>query len=379
MKKILFVSTASRLWAGGVYYVKNVVYSMFLNKNIVNHFEIHILVDDYHKDVFQDFETKAIVHTYKYKNDILLFIRIILLYYLNGISFVYGIPMRRLAKLGIKGAYWIPDFQHNVYPDFFKPEEIVYRNEHFKRILENSKNTVVLSSNSAYVDAKKYYDVRTNRIFIVHFVSYLDDVIKNIDEIGEERILTKYNLNDKKYVYIGNQFWKHKNHIAVAKAIRILSDKIGLDELDVVFVFTGDLNDYRNPEYIKELDMEFKCIRENKKHLLFLGFLPRIDQICIMKNSVFVIQPSLFEGWGTVLEDCKALDKIVLLSDIDVHREQKYDRCILFDPHDYNQLANIIYNEVKDNHHRNINFRRELVKRNAERYSLEIERMLTTM
>ena len=35
------------------------------------------------------------------------------------------------------------------------------------------------------------------------------------------------------------------------------------------------------------------------------------------------MQPSLCEGWGTVLEDAKVLDKAVLLSDIPVHREQK--------------------------------------------------------
>lgn len=54
-----------------------------------------------------------------------------------------------------------------------------------------------------------------------------------------------------------------------------------------------------------------------------LGFVERTEQLCIMKNAAFIVQPSLCEGWGTVLEDAKVLDKAVLLSDIPVHREQK--------------------------------------------------------
>ena len=61
-----------------------------------------------------------------------------------------------------------------------------------------------------------------------------------------------------------------------------------------------------------------------------------------MKNARFIVQPSLCEGWGTVLEDAKVLDKSVLLSDIPVHREQKNEKCILFDPHRPEELADLI-------------------------------------
>ena len=58
-----------------------------------------------------------------------------------------------------------------------------------------------------------------------------------------------------------------------------------------------------------------------------------------MKNAQFMVQPSLCEGWGTVLEDAKVLDKVVLLSNIPVHQEQQNRKCILFDPHDPGDLA----------------------------------------
>ena len=110
---------------------------------------------------------------------------------------------------------------------------------------------------------------------------------------------------------------------------------------DYDFVFTGNLEDYRNPEYINEL----KAIMETEPvagSIRLLGFVERTEQLCIMKNAAFIVQPSLCEGWGTVLEDAKVLDKAVLLSDIPVHREQKNEKCTLFDPHDPDALADLI-------------------------------------
>lgn len=67
---------------------------------------------------------------------------------------------------------------------------------------------------------------------------------------------------------------------------------------DYDFVFTGNLEDYRNPEYINEL----KAIMETEPvagSIRLLGFVERTEQLCIMKNAAFIVQPSLCEGWGT--------------------------------------------------------------------------------
>ena len=53
-----------------------------------------------------------------------------------------------------------------------------------------------------------------------------------------------------------------------------------------------------------------------------LGLVPRKDQMQIFRHATLVLQPPLFEGWSTVLEDAKALGRPVLASDIAVHREQ---------------------------------------------------------
>ena len=97
------------------------------------------------------------------------------------------------------------------------------------------------------------------------------------------------------------------------------------------------MKDYRNSEYYNSL---IKIIDDNNisDRLSILGFIDRKEQIALMHKAEMVLQPSLFEGWGTVVEDSKVLDKTVILSDIAVHREQMNDKCYLFDPEDSESL-----------------------------------------
>ena len=61
-------------------------------------------------------------------------------------------------------------------------------------------------------------------------------------------------------------------------------------------------------------------------NLRLLGILPRVDQIEVMRHCCAVIQPSLFEGWSTVVEDARAIGRPIIASDIPVHREQLGDQ-----------------------------------------------------
>jgi glycosyltransferase involved in cell wall biosynthesis len=109
---------------------------------------------------------------------------------------------------------------------------------------------------------------------------------------------------------------------------------------------------------------------------MVLGFIDRTEQLVIMKNSEYVIQPSLFEGWGTVVEDAKVLDKTILLSDIPVHREQMNEKCILFDPYDPVELAELIAIETKKEHHDDIKKGLEDMHARAKEYSKGFQRLL---
>jgi len=70
-----------------------------------------------------------------------------------------------------------------------------------------------------------------------------------------------------------------------------------------------------------------------------------------MKNALAVIQPSLFEGWSSVVEDAKAMNQNLIVSALKVHKEQLGNQAYYFNPNDEKELIKqmilFIENEIK--------------------------------
>jgi hypothetical protein len=66
-----------------------------------------------------------------------------------------------------------------------------------------------------------------------------------------------------------------------------------------------------------------------------------------MKYSVAVINPSLFEGWSSTVEECKGVGKPMILSDLGVHKEQ-YPEAIYFERSSSEMLADVMEKEAAE-------------------------------
>jgi glycosyltransferase involved in cell wall biosynthesis len=131
-----------------------------------------------------------------------------------------------------------------------------------------------------------------------------------------------------------NQLWVHKNHRVAFEAIKVLTGR----GLDVHLVCTGKDEDPRRPEHGQRLRWFIKEHRlTDRVHML--GLIPRLDQIQLMRAATAIVQPSLFEGLSTVVEDARALGKRMFLSEIPVHREQNPDNASYFNPYRPDLLA----------------------------------------
>jgi len=106
----------------------------------------------------------------------------------------------------------------------------------------------------------------------------------------------------------------------------------------VTVLATGNARDHRFPEHFSGL-MERVRTSGVEESFRVLGVVPYGDLLSLMRHSLAVINPSLCEGWSTTVEEAKALDKAVLLSDIAVHREQNPAKGIFFDPRNADELA----------------------------------------
>jgi len=264
-----------------------------------------------------------------------------LFYYLNGKRiFNYKLPSDLLPNTYplyfdmsdeqiSKGFYWIPDFQEEYYPEFFSELEIRARKSLNTALLEN-KSDIVFSSQNALNDYNRFYPKNHNNKVVLNFASFVDESFRKI-EINT--LLEKFKII-KPYFIVPNQFWKHKNHKVVLEALVLLKDK----NPDFQVVFTGKLTDFRNPEYSDQI---LQFVKENgiEDYVLFLGFIDRAEQLKLMSCAIAIIQPSLFEGWSTVVEDSKVINQFILVSDIPLHREQIKNNNIFFNPHSAIDLA----------------------------------------
>ena len=251
-------------------------------------------------------------------------------YNLDGLYPLHDYPVRTITDTKIVS--WSADLQHKYYPEFFTRRTIIERNSRIRFMLRNSRYLVV-SSQSVADDFRKFFRLRDElKMHVFHFVSVIDDL--NGMEINYIR--EKYSLPEK-YFIVSNQFHRHKNHIVLLKTLVRLKEK----RPDIHMAITGRFPDSSNSAYMKELHA---VIDQNnlQSQISLLGVLPRNEQLLLMKHSQAVLQPSLFEGWSTVIEDAISLQVPVIASSLTVNREQLGTAGNFFQPHNDQELAEIL-------------------------------------
>ena len=200
--------------------------------------------------------------------------------------------------------YWKPDFQEMYYPEYVSSKEYEYVISNMRFISEDENYTLVVSSEDSLNDYQKFFGPYRNSTKVLRFVS----IIPNLSHVDDKELLSKYGI-DKTYFMVSNQFWPHKNHLLVLQTINLMKENFQ----DFTIVFSGKQSSYRDEQYFSKLQV---YINENnlREYVKFIGFIPREEQLVLMKNAMAVIQPSLFEGWSTIIEDCKALNQFVIMS-----------------------------------------------------------------
>jgi glycosyltransferase involved in cell wall biosynthesis len=342
-KRVGIIYNFNENWIGGAYYIQNLISSLNYLP-VSEQIQLYILTKE--KSVFQELQKSTGYPNLKfiqYKpqfNNIERFINkvsqklfqkklIVKKIDLDFVFPLFGIPndLQHIKEL----VFWIPDLQEKFLPDLFSPEEVNFRQSSYENMIALNY-PIVFSSLSALNDFDSFYPLSKNPKKVLQFgVVHPDLKAINIDEVK-----VKYGIEGD-YFFSPNQFWQHKNQIAIIEAVKILKNS----GLSVKIVFTGKEHDYRNPNYTTDLKQKVTDY-ELENEIIFLGFIDRIDQLMLMKNAQATIQPSLFEGWSTVVEDAKALNQTLIVSNLVVHHEQLGDKGYYFSPNNYNELADII-------------------------------------
>ncbi len=257
----------------------------------------------------------------------------------SGVEFLYPFTYDNEYNIGVtlpvgelpcRWAAWIPDFQHRHLPQLFTEKEIGKRDRGIEAVVSEAKK-VVLSCESAATDFRSFYPAHAAKADVLRFATFPD---ANWYEPFEAENL---GWLPPRYFVVCNQFWSHKNHATVFKALEILA-ACGVRPM---VVCTGALVDFRQPEHTERLLQQMHRAVVGAQVML-LGLVPRRLQIEIIRRSLAVVQPSLFEGWSTVVEDARVLGKATLLSGLAVHKEQNPPSARFFPGTDAEALATLL-------------------------------------
>lgn len=331
--RIGIILTGDYGWAGGVYYSLNTIKLLSRIASEKQVTVVAIVNAATPPEVLADLPTGHVEISYLDHKSFLYR----LYYKIAGNRFVADINALKLdvlypliaydpahAKLNCKVLYWLYDFQHKFLPELFSPEELKKRDLTFQNISSFAKDIVFSSHDSKSHFDQFYRESKANR-HVYQFVSLLEH---------QAAPVTQGSAVPADYFIVCNQFWPHKNHMTVFKALALLLKQ----HQDIHIVLTGKYDDARNKAYVDELN-RFIDQHQLREYITLTGFMSREEQIQLIKQARAIIQPSFFEGWSTVIEDAKALNKFMIVSDIAVNREQIAKNAWFFKPSDEEQLA----------------------------------------
>jgi glycosyltransferase involved in cell wall biosynthesis len=235
-------------------------------------------------------------------------------------------------RFPIPSIAWIPDLQHRQMKHLFSFFGYWKRELGFQFQLRSGRK-MMFSSEDAKITFERFYPESLGKTHVARFVIPTQECQEDIVKIrGTYKV-------PHQFFFLPNQFWKHKNHECVIRALANAKEK----GHEIVVVSTGQKSDIRDALYFPKIESLVKELGL-VDNFIMLGVIPYQHIIGLMQSCDALINPSLFEGWSTTVEEAKALGVKMILSDISVHREQAVDSTDFFDPNDSNTLAQLLIN-----------------------------------
>jgi len=219
----------------------------------------------------------------------------------------------------------VHDLMHRYEPNFSEVSNDYSMREANMKCLAKYADCILVDSKLGRRQFREsYLKSRQKRPYVISLPFIAPDFRSNIE--GEY-----VNVPDK-YVFYPAQFWKHKNHINLVKAIQILSETMG----DIHLVLVG--SEKNNCSVVK------KYILENglNAYITILGFVSDAAIIYLYRHAVGMIMPSFFGPTNIPPLEAMALGCPVAVSNKYAMPEQVGNAGLLFDPDSPQEIADCI-------------------------------------
>ncbi|MFC1786335.1 glycosyltransferase family 4 protein [Candidatus Neomarinimicrobiota bacterium] len=217
------------------------------------------------------------------------------------------------------------------FPESGSRKEYNIREKHYSRMCKKAKGILVDSSLGKQQLIESYH-VPNSKVHVLPFIAP-----KYIHET-KNSVSLKYNL-PQKYLFYPAQFWEHKNHKALVRAISLIIAK--LPDLKMVFVGSPNNGFTSLNNLIKKLGLQ--------KVFIFLEQVPDEQMKGLYANARALIMPTFFGPTNIPPLEAFACGCPVAVSNIYGMPEQVGDAGLLFNPRSDVEIADSIYKLWTDN------------------------------
>lgn len=190
-----------------------------------------------------------------------------------------------------------------------------------------SASMIITGTNAGKEEVVHYYRVNPANVAVIPLPVPAGAL--EIRSLGSAEIKKKYRLNGDLLLYPA-QFWPHKNHVNLLRALRILRNQSGLD---LSLVLTG--SDKGNQNHVMKQAFELGL----SDRVFVLGFVPRDDLNSLYRASMALAFPSYFGPDNIPPLEAFALGCPVIAANVPGVEEQIGEAALLFDPSNPSDIA----------------------------------------
>lgn len=314
--------------------------------------------------------TFGFIKEYGYR--LLLFLRLFFLVDLV-FKFIYRdqIKMIEDLKLGLMlfpaGAKYAPyvtvpyistiyDLEHRKHPNFpeVSKKGTWWSREHYYRLLTATAKFILVDSPTGKDDVINYYAMSPEKIIVLPYLppNYLRPDLSKDEAV---LILKKFDLPEQ-FIFYPAQFWPHKNHLNLVKAMAILRQR----GIKIAVAFCGSKKDEWG-EYGKVM----RFVKDNNldDSVFYLGYVDNDQISALYVLAQAMVMPTFFGPTNIPVLEAWKMGCPVLYSNIPGCADQLGDAGLLFNPTDPVDIADKIEVILKSDD----SFRDGLIKKGKER------------
>lgn len=235
-------------------------------------------------------------------------------------------PTQSIPQVRIPKIVTLHDVQELHHPEFFTSEQRMWRAVNSKQSIDNS-DAVIVSYDHIKQDIVRFFEKPEDKVHVA---------LLEMSNLWFEKFLGKSELVDitqysqsKPYVLYPAATWAHKNHVGLLKAFKTLKDK----GVDIRLLCTGHLMKHfeRVKEVILKLDLD--------SDVGFLGVVPDEVLFSLYKNAIGIVVPTIYEAGSFPLMEAMLLRIPVICSNVTSLPETIGNAEYVFNPNDYNAIA----------------------------------------